>query len=48
MVHLNIIEIIKGKNMNDEISIYKIEIPQKYDTNTFEKILKVINNQANF
>ena len=34
------------KNIGEDIPIYKIEVPQKYDTNTFERIVKVIEDEA--
>lgn len=32
------------KNLNDYSSIYRVEVPQKYDMKTFEGILRVIQN----
>ena len=35
------------KNLSKkDIPIYKVEVPQKYDTNVFEKILEVIENET--
>lgn len=34
------------KNIGGDTPIYKIEVPQKYDTNTFERIVKVIEDEA--
>jgi hypothetical protein len=34
------------KNISDDRPIYKIEVPQKYDTNTFERIVEVIEDEA--
>lgn len=33
------------KNISDDRLIYKIEVPQKYDLNTFERIYAVIQNE---
>ena len=34
------------KKLGEGIPIYKIEVPQKYDANTFERIVKVIEDEA--
>ena len=35
------------RNLNSDITIYKVEVPQKYDINTFEEIWRGIQNGAN-
>lgn len=35
------------RNLNGDITIYKVEVPQKYDVSVFEKIFRVIENGSN-
>jgi hypothetical protein len=45
--HWNRYEKSLRKNLNNNISIYRVEVPQKYDINTFEEIWRGIQNGAN-
>jgi len=35
------------RNLNSDITICKVEVPQRYDINTFEKIWSVIQDDTN-
>jgi hypothetical protein len=42
--HWNRYEENLRENLNNDIPIYRVEVPQKYGINTFEEILRVIQN----
>ena len=35
------------RNLSDHVTIYRVEVPQKYDINTFEEIWRVIQDDTN-